>query len=156
MIRGGYQCVCFTEAPLSAVANGFAARLPENRYAPFGLMFDKTWVFAHSGRPVIYKPDSDFLDLPEAMRWRHVRYEPFGTAPVDFTWEREWRVRCDELCFSPAEAAIVLPSAEWASLLLNLHEDEQDMMVEAYATVLDRNIAEQFRDPFLWHLVTLG
>src|SRR5271166_5892371 len=59
MVRGGYQCVCFTEAPLPAVANGFAARLPENRYAPFGLMFEKGWIFAQGGRPVIYDPESE-------------------------------------------------------------------------------------------------
>lgn len=107
MIRGGYPCVCFTEAPLLAVANGFAPRLPANRYAPFGLMFDKTWVFARGGRPVIYESDHEFSDLPEQLRWRHVRYEPFGPAPIDFTWEREWRMRCEELLFSPTEAAIV-------------------------------------------------
>jgi hypothetical protein len=68
MIRGWYRCVCFTEAPLSAVANGFAGRLPSSRYAPFGLMFDKAWIFAHGGRPVIYQPDNEFSELPEEMR----------------------------------------------------------------------------------------
>jgi hypothetical protein len=156
MIRGGYRCVCFTEAPLSAVANGFASRLSSDRYAPLGLMFDKRWVFARGGRPVIYEPDNEFLNLPEPTRWRHVRYEPVGTAPVDFTWEREWRLRCDELRFSPAEVAIVVPNQEWSALLLDIHDFEEDTMVEAYATVFEREIAEQFRDPFLWHVVTLG
>ena len=156
MIRGGYRCVCFTEAPISAVANGFVGRLPPSRYAPFGLMFDKAWVFAHGGRPVIYEPENDFSTLPEEMRWRHVRYEPVGDAIVDFTWEREWRLPCEELRFSPDEAVIVLPNGEWSELLREIHGSEQDMVVEAYATVLEREIAEQLRDPFLWHIVTLG
>jgi hypothetical protein len=73
MIRGGYGCVCFTEAPIAAVAAGFFIGVPLSRYAPFGLMFDKSWIFAAGGRPVIYQPESDFNVLPEEIRWRHVR-----------------------------------------------------------------------------------
>lgn len=155
LIRGGYRCICFTEAPILALANGFASNVPSGRYSPFGLMFDKTWVFERGGRPVIYGPESEFLDLPESMRWRHVRYEPSGLAPIDFTWEREWRIRCEELLFSPAEATIVLPDGGWASLLQSLHEDEQDIDVQLYALALDEQIADQLRETFLWHVVTL-
>jgi len=67
-------------------------------------MFPKSWVYDRGGRPVIYGPWSDFGILPEELRWRHVRYEPTGEQVIDFTWEREWRMRCDELPFSPAES----------------------------------------------------
>lgn len=90
MIRGGYKCVCFTEAPLPAIAGGFVNPESFSRYSPFGLMFDKSWLYANGGRPVIYQPDTDFNALPEDMRWRHVRYEPLAVPPIDFTWEREW------------------------------------------------------------------
>jgi len=82
LIRGGYRCVCFTEAPLPAIADGFVNEKAFTRYSPFGLMFDKTWLFARGGRPVIYQPDADYVALPEDMRWRHVRYEP---PQIDFT-----------------------------------------------------------------------
>ncbi|MBV9154659.1 MAG: hypothetical protein JO097_00220, partial [Acidobacteriaceae bacterium] len=111
-IRGGYDCVCFTEAPLKAFADRFFAQLAPSRYAPFGLMFNKSFVFAAGGRPVIYEPESEFMVLPEEIRWRHVRYEPTSEDPVDFTWEREWRIRCEEFPFSTADAVIILPNGE--------------------------------------------
>jgi len=155
MIRGGYRCVCFTEAPLAAFADAFVSRVPFTRYSQFGLMFDKSWVYDRGGRPVIYQPDTDFSILPEELRWRHVRFEPNGQHIIDFTWEREWRIRCDELPFSPAEAVIVVPSADWASALRRSHHAEQDMDVELYSMVIEREIAELWREPFRWHIVTL-
>jgi len=156
MIRGSYMCVCFTEAPLAAVADGFVSCFPYARYAPFGLMFDKTMVFARGGRPVIYQPEAEFNGLPEVIRWRHVRYEPIGEDMIDFTWEREWRIQCSELQFTPDDAVIVLPNGEWQSLLLEMHDWEQDTCVEAYSTVVDREIAEQLREEFRWRIVTLS
>lgn len=40
MIRGGYKCVCFTEAPLRAFTEAFVNRVPFTRYSQFGLLFD--------------------------------------------------------------------------------------------------------------------
>ena len=155
MIRGGYHCVCFTEAPLAALADGFESLLSEARYAPFGLMLDKEWLYARGGRPVIYQPDSEFTMLPEEMRWRHVRYELTNDSPVDFSWEREWRIHCDELHFSSRKAIVVVPNLQWRSLIKEAHEYERNIEVELYATVLEREIAEQFRNPFSWRIVTL-
>jgi hypothetical protein len=155
MIRGGYGCVCFTEAPLAAFTDVFVSRIPFTRYAPFGLMFEKTWVYGRGGRPVIYQPSTDFSLLPEALRWRHVRFELTGEQVIDFTWEREWRINCDELLFSPSEAVIVVPNDEWAVALLRSHDAEQDMDVELYSMVIERELAELWREPFRWHVVTL-
>jgi hypothetical protein len=41
-VRGDYRCVCFTEEPREAVPAGFFVNVPASRYAPFGLMFDKS------------------------------------------------------------------------------------------------------------------
>ena len=119
-------------------------------------MFDKSWLFAHGGRPVIYQPDADFLELPEALRWRHVRYELGGPPDTDFTWEREWRLRCDELVFDSLDATVILPGQRWLDLLLNIHKAKQDWVVEAYSTMVDRFIAETARDPFKWKVAILG
>src|SRR6266496_5366041 len=86
-IKGGYRCVCFTEAPLGVLPAGFVNSTAFGRYLPFGIMFDKRWLFANGGRPVIYQTDGEFADLPEEFRWRHVRYEPAGAPGIDFTWE---------------------------------------------------------------------
>lgn len=108
MIRGRYRCVCFTEAPLVSLPDGLVNPDAYSRYRPFGLLFDKSWVFAQGGRPVIYQTDDEFADLPDAMRWRHVRYEPNREVPIDFTWEREWRLQRNELIVNPAWATLIL------------------------------------------------
>ena len=40
MIKGGYRCVCFTEAPLMAFRRDFVSRIPFTRYFQFGLLFE--------------------------------------------------------------------------------------------------------------------
>ena len=75
---------------------------------------------------------------------------------IDFTWEREWRIKCEELTFSSADVTIVLPSKEWASALLQRHDDEQDLMVELYANAMEREDAELWREPFRWHMEVLN
>ena len=69
-IRGGYQCVCFTEAPQNTFHNVIG------RYRPFGIRVSKKWLYQEGGRPVIYQSDQEYDALPESHRWRHVRYEP--------------------------------------------------------------------------------
>ena len=69
-IKGGYKCVCFSEAPLAVLTEKFY-----QRYSSFGIMVSKEWLFARGGRPVIYQTEQKFGDLPESHRWRHVLYE---------------------------------------------------------------------------------
>ena len=81
--------------------------------------------------------------------------EPTGEQVVDWTWEREWRVHCDELRFSPAEASIIVPNEEWASKLCRSHDAEQEMVVELYSAAIEREDAELRREPFLWRITPL-
>jgi len=74
----------------------------------------KEWIFKEGGRPVIYQTDEEFNELPETHRWRHVRYDPLSDPPIDFTWEREWRINCEELHFDSDVASIVVPDDHWA------------------------------------------
>ena len=156
MIRGAYRCVCFTEAPLPAIADGFVNAASFTRYSPFGLMFDKSWLYSNGGRPVIYQPDTDFNALQEDMRWRHVRYEPVASPPIDFTWEREWRIHTEYLNFSPTNAAIVVPDEEWESFILGIWDSQQDLEAESYSILFEQTIVEQLRDPFPWRVVRLS
>jgi len=152
-IKGNYTCVCFTEAPLAHLADVFARTAVEKiRYMPFGILLAKKWLFDHGGRPVIYQPESEFTELPEGLRYRYVRYEPTGTPPIDFTWEREWRVRTDTLELDPTAATIVLPSQEYLDELLRQHNRAQDREVELHTLMVGESIAEQMRERFLWNV----
>jgi len=154
-IRGTYRCVCFTEAPLPSFCEAFIDKNANFRYSPFGIMFDKTWVYSQGGRPVIYEHDSEFNLLDESIRWRHVRYEPSDAYPIDFSWEREWRIHCDELFFTPADAIVVLPTSNHAEYLHELYEEEQRYNFQIYSTIFSEDIALQYLEDFQWRIVTL-
>lgn len=118
-IKGSYRCVCFTEAPIEHFDFDI------NRYWPYGISVSKKYVFKNGGRPVIYQTDSEYYDLPEDMRWRHVRYEPTSEPPIDFTWEREWRIRANEFSLDPNEFQIIVPDVNAGNELeyqFNQHE----------------------------------
>jgi hypothetical protein len=137
-IKGNFRCVCFTEAPLHALQD--ILMHPSDhcfKYAPYGIIVKKTWLFQHGGRPVIYQPDSEFADLPEAAKWRHVRYEPNATPPVDFTWEREWRVQLDSLAVSPDNAWLVVPSVDDLRAVCESHTMAKDLPLELYERLDD-------------------
>jgi len=155
-VKGRHLCVCFTEAPLLSLHGGLLNPTNYSRYSPFGVIFDKKWVFEKGGRPVIYQSEAEYYDLPESLRWRHVRYEPANSPAIDFSWEREWRIPCTELQFRSNEAAIIVPTSDWADRLIGEHEREQDYRVQMYSLVLDEFIAEQYRDHFPWRITVLG
>ena len=154
-IKGRYQCVCFTESPLISLSSGLVNVHNYSQYAPFGIMFDKRWIFQQGGRPVIYQTDTEYDELPQKLRWRHVRYEPTNEPPIDFTWEREWRINCEELVFSPVEVVILVPDEEWRERLLNDHEDDKNYVVRSISLVLDDDIAQQYWDNFPWQVMCL-
>jgi len=144
--------VCFSEAPLKSLVNGLVNPAAYSRYSPFGIVFEKRWIFGQGGRPVIYQPDDEYTTLNETHRWRHMRYEPTNHDPVDFTWEREWRIRTDALQFDPAHAGIVVPEGDWTRLLKNAHNEQQAWQVFEYSQVLDMHLAEEYREPFGWRI----
>lgn len=124
-IRGGYNCVCFSEAPITELAALFALVEIANykndmtRYEPYGVAVRKEWLFSKGGRLVIYQPESEFELLPEELRNRHVRYEP--TREIDYTWEREWRIQIDELELDPKETLLIVPDVNTAFELTYTH-----------------------------------
>ncbi len=152
MIRGGYACVCLSEAPLP-LPNALVNPDSYSKYSPFGVLFRKQWVFEQGGRPVIYQRDAEFELLPDELRWRHVCYDP---PRVDFTWEREWRVCCAELPFDPGVATLVLPSEEWVGDLIADHEKTEDAKWYPYSEVLDQEQLQQYREDFPWTITYLA
>ena len=109
-IRGGYKCICFTEAPVSKLALVLSLA-NEMRYAPLGVIIDKNWLYSKGGRPVIYQSNDEYEYLHEDIRYRHVRFEP--TRGIDFTWEREWRIKADELILDPTKTTFIIPTRTW-------------------------------------------
>ena len=114
----GDPCVCFTDAPiqecnaifsLNAIASSEQLR---PRYEPYGIAVSKEWLFSQGGRPVIYDHPDALDRLPDSERYRFVPYDP--TKNIDFTWEREWRVKTDHLVLDPRRTYAVVPSSDEA------------------------------------------
>lgn len=110
-IRGSFRCVCFSEAPISKISQMLATRQANGvKYQPYGIMIPKRWLFSKGGLPVVYGPDSQYEELPESMRYRHVKLE-LATPPYsDFSWEREWRIHTDELLIWQNNVTVIVPS----------------------------------------------
>lgn len=148
-IKGGYQCVCFSEAPVSKLSHILANPMAHGmRYKPFGVMVEKSWLFERGGRPVIYQTDAEYELLDEAHRFRYVRYEP---SAVDFTWEREWRIRSAELDLEPANTTLVVPNREWEKWA----QDQHVAMLSRRALVLNGLIGPRSVTDFPWHFMVL-
>ena len=116
-IRSRSSCVCFSEAPMTALRYGLVNDFGAERYSQFGIRFTKKSIFDRGGRPVIYQPESEYQLLPESLKWRHVRFECNNTRPIDFTWEREWRLPDEELPFTPEEVQVIVPTQEYVDRL---------------------------------------
>lgn len=149
-IKGSYRCVCFSEAPVGKLSHILAAPTAHGmRYRPFGIMVSKAWLFARGGRPVIYQSDGEYELLHDSQRYRHVRFEP--DTPVDFTWEREWRVRTDELVLEPGQTTVVVPTREWEEWFQHKHTGRLAMRaLVTHGFIGPNSVAKQ-----PWHFIVL-
>lgn len=134
--RGGWKCVCFSEAPLGALEHGLINSTGFTRYSPYGLQFEKEWIFSMGGRPVIYQPGREFTQLSKTHQWRHMTLE-LGSSVVDFTWEREWRLPCTELRFSEHQVTVVLPDDKARDRFIRDVEDDSLHDAWAWKLVLE-------------------
>lgn len=151
-IKKSECCICFTETPMECLSiNNFLDSGYFDRYSPFGIMFSKNYIFDLGGRPVIYGPDEDYNKLHDDLKYRYVKFDP----PIDFTWEREWRLNKSDLTLRFNEASIILPSGVWAERLIEEHyakeiqvqEDcrcKNDILVLQYSQILDEEIARLY------------
>ncbi|HYB91032.1 MAG TPA: hypothetical protein VEC38_08305 [Candidatus Binataceae bacterium] len=95
MVRGGKPAVCMFDVPLAELRT-LLVRRNRRRYQPFGIAVDRRYAFRMGARPVIYMPWREARDvLPSAEFWRVVNMEYDRTPPIDWSFEREWRVRGD-------------------------------------------------------------
>jgi hypothetical protein len=106
MVRTKRAVVCLFDAPLSEL-NRLLVHNNRRRYQPFGIAVDKRYAFGMGARPVIYMPWSEACRmLDEQELWRVVAIDLAKTPPLDWTFEREWRVP-DQLRL-PAQGAVAL------------------------------------------------
>lgn len=127
MILGGHQCVCFTESPARCLTNqGKLVRKYFSRYTPFGIQYSKQAVFQNGGRPVIYSLRNEYVreSRNKNLNWRFVSYEPTQNGNLDFSWEREWRIKKDKISVNSNDAKLVFPNREWIDRFISEHEKE--------------------------------
>lgn len=111
-IKGKHRCVCFSEAPISKIGFLLAHPRGEIKYKPYGVMFKKKTIYVKGGRPVFYQSEQDYSKLPPELQHLHVRFDLSYSPPTDHSWEREWRLRVDELPFGPDDVSLILPNRE--------------------------------------------
>lgn len=155
-IRGGYNCVCFSEAPLSSLTSGLINPDFYSPYSPFGILTTKQVVFDGGGRPVIYQTEEEYDPLDEEHRWRHVLYDLHRVPPIDFTWEREWRIKTNAFILNPRFVNIVVPEKKWADNLILEHEQNEKWKVYRYKQIMEESLAVQYAEPFSWNITVLN
>jgi hypothetical protein len=131
----GVNTICFTEAPIQEFNSIFslasiAASLDQRpRYEPYGIAVSKKWLFEQGGRPVVYDHPDAIAEFSASQRYRYVPYDP--CAGIDFTWEREWRVKSSTLLLDPKHTLVIVPtSAEAFELVYGYANLEADWDVE--------------------------
>jgi len=106
MVRTRRTVVCLFDAPWSEL-NRLLMRANRRRYEAFGIAIDKGYAFAMGARPVIYMPWPEaYQMLDERELWRVVAIDLQQTPPLDWTFEREWRVA--EQLKLPEQGAVAL------------------------------------------------
>lgn len=162
LIKGGYNCVCFSEAPIDCLTNGLINENYYSKYSPFGIVVKKDWLFSLGGRQVIYQTEQEYFSLLEEQRWRHMTYDPCAEPPIDFTWEREWRIKVDELYINPDDCSIIVLNEDWANSLILMYEywqdrEEDENRLRNYAMFNTNNFISSYnREPFPWRIITLN
>jgi hypothetical protein len=106
MVRTARAVVCLFDAQWSEL-NQLLMRDNRRRYQRFGIAIDKIYAFTMGARPVIYMPWGEACEmLDEHELWRVVAIDLAQTPPLDWTFEREWRVT-EELRL-PQQGAVAL------------------------------------------------
>ena len=106
MVREGRAVVCLFDVPIGDL-RVLLDRRNRRRYEPFGIAIEKRYAFRAGARPVIYLPSREAESLlSPGERWRVVALELERDAPIDWSYEREWRLAGDLAL--PAGRAVAL------------------------------------------------
>lgn len=146
--RGDDKVICFSEAPISKLSTILANPNAYNiRYRPFGVMYEKSYLFEKGARPAIYQTNAEYDLLNSEQKYRHVRFEPSNN--IDWTWEREWRIRADELDLEDEKVTLIVPN----------RSIEDEMKNEHHARISNASMIMEFGPhvvgKFPWHFIVL-
>ena len=117
-IKSNENCVCFTEAPIVEMSSIFllneiaSSKEERPRYEPYGVAVTKEWLFKQGGRPVIYDQPEGYDKLSNELKYRFVPYNP--EEGLDYTYEREWRIKTDVLQLDHKNTLVIVPTADEA------------------------------------------
>lgn len=117
-IRSSDVCVCFSEAPIESFHKG------GDYFQPFGVRVSKRWFFEQGGRPVIYQTIEEYNLLSEELRWKHVDFDVSGNNKRNYTWQREWRIKMDELYLPVEEVTLLVPDKKYFDILQQRFSNE--------------------------------
>lgn len=150
-ICGDQSAVCFQESPLYSLSqNLYSEQLYRKqnpgakiRYNPFGIMFDKQYIYLNGGRPVIYDDSQTAKTyLKQDEYWRIVRLDLSDSENIiDWTHEREWRIPGD-FYFDPSKATVILSNqTTYRDFIQKCREiKDRDILIEIAGIVVLRAI----------------
>ena len=145
-IRGGYKCICFSEAPISELGQIIAKNDSEIRYSPFGFMFSKDYLYKIGARPVIYQSHEEYDLLNDEIKYKHVKFDLSNSKKMDWSWEREWRLKTDKLIITPEDVTLIVPNRQFI----------EDLKDKNYETNIAYSIIELWAaERFDWHFIVL-
>ena len=115
--------VCFTETPLWAhIAEDVELRGWEYaRLSLYGIGFRRDWLYEQGARPVIYTERMYYDVLPGELKHLFVEFDLIKE--VDFSWQREWRIKTEEFTVDRSKSVLIFPD----------HNDFQDIIYDYYA-----------------------
>jgi hypothetical protein len=118
--------VCLTEMPLTEAyrQSGLLDEYSYSRFSDYGIGFKKNWIAKRGGLPVIYQPNNMVDLLDPTIRWRHCELD--YSKGIDFTWQREWRVSCDRLTFTPDDDVLIVVQTGLEALEIATEDIELD------------------------------
>ena len=130
--------ICFTEAPITMLCGFF--KYVERTYsaptiiAPYGVGIKKDVLFQKGARPVIYGTREEKKLLPVKLQWRHVN---MNLPNYDFSWLREWRIKCNSIRFKPEHVIVITRTKDEQLLLHKVIIDNPDNYPEIDESMID-------------------
>lgn len=64
---------------------------------------------------MIYSSNDEFRLMNEESKWRYVNYKP---PKIDFTWEREWRIKIEHFVIAPQKIVVIVPTRKHAEQIM--------------------------------------
>jgi len=111
-VYGHDKVICFTETPAKLFHSGKNGKLKQ-----FGVSISKHEIFNLGGLPVIYQPSEQRNFLDKRILWRHVDFNLNSLNFSDYTWQREWRLKMDNLCLNDINIYLLVPDSYWVERL---------------------------------------